>query len=176
MSLYFSLTFEIVLPFHFSKPLVSVCVCELCVCICPSVLLFLISKIVLCFNLYAEYIKWFWFQKVFLYAVLECQVLCYCLKSLSVFPNNSTSQEPPACFLLVPLLLSLAWLWHNSRLLSHPSGSVYWQKKTSSERMRNEMYLSHCLPSIFRNVLSFFYLQHRIFKRAEANRRSVNTC
>ena len=57
MSLYFSLTFEIVLPFHFSKPLVSVCVCELCVCICLSVLLFLISKIVLCFNLYAEYIK-----------------------------------------------------------------------------------------------------------------------
>ena len=55
MSLYFSLTFEIVLPFHFSEPLVSVCVCELCVCL--SVLLFLISKIVLCFNLYAEYIK-----------------------------------------------------------------------------------------------------------------------
>lgn len=108
-------------------------------------------------NLYAEYMKWFWFQKVFLYAVLECQVLCYCLKSLSVFPNNSTSQEPATCFLLVPLLLSLAWLWHNSRLLSHPPGSVYWQKKKSSERMRNEMYLSHCLPSIFRNVLSFFF-------------------
>lgn len=89
---------------------ISFCMCVWVVCLYMS--LCVKYQIFYCFNLYAEYIKWFLFRKVFLYVVLECQVLCFCLKSLSslITPLHRS-------LLSVFSLFFSFYLWHDCDII-----------------------------------------------------------